>query len=219
MSCAAGGRGHQSGPRSSLIAAAMAIWPAESALEPSALAEGAPPAGARRTRPAAETPLKPLAAVTGPRIPGGALRGTRGDWDEGGGSAPGPAPEPPLKPLAAVTGPGIPVGALRGTRGDWDEWVVSPPGTGALGELTCPVLPRGTAVPGGGPRMGATPAARLGVGMGVMMPQPQQREETRPTSGHLARGRPVSWRHAEVQCRRQPSTERRGHRPSAQPSG
>ena len=97
------------------------VEPSGSALEPSALAEGAPPGGARRTRPAAETPLKPL---------------------------------------AAVTGPGIPVGALRGTRGDWDELVVSPPSTGALGELTCPVLPRGTAVPGGGPRMGATPAAR-----------------------------------------------------------
>src|ERR1035441_10404645 len=82
MSCAAGGRGHQSGPRSSLIAAAMAIWPAESALEPSALAEGAPPAGARRTRPAAETPLKSLAAAAGSGIPGTALalRRTR---DEG----------------------------------------------------------------------------------------------------------------------------------------
>src|ERR1035441_9607586 len=179
MSCAAGGRGHQSGPRSSLIAAAMAIWPAESALEPSALAEGAPPAGARRTRPAAETPLKPLAAVTGPGVPGA---------------------------------------ALRGTRGDWDEWVVSPPGTGALGELTLPVLPRGTAEPGDAAGVGAIPAARSW-GEEVMMPQPRQREETRPTSGRLARGRPTSWRHAEAPCRQQPSTEWRGHRPSAQPSG
>src|ERR1035441_7855191 len=149
MSCAAGGRGHQSGPRSSLIAAAMAIWPAESALEPSALAEGAPPAGARRTRPAAETPLKSLAAAAGSGIPGTAL-------------------------------------AQRSTR---DVGVPRPPSPGALGGPACPVLPRGTADPGGATGLGATPAARSW-GEEVMMPQPQQREEigrksTRLNSSHL----------------------------------
>src|ERR1019366_604468 len=34
------------------------------------------------TRPAAETPLKPLAAVTGSGVPSASLRGTRSDWDE-----------------------------------------------------------------------------------------------------------------------------------------